>query len=315
MQPAVVVVGSANADLVVHVDHRPDPGETILGSDVEVSPGGKGANQAVSVGKLGGTVAFVGCVGADDEGSLLRGSLEGAGVGLTGLAEVEEPTGTAFIMVTPDGENSIVVSPSANRRVTPEVVDRAGELLGRARVVVLQLEIPMATVAHVARRVAGARLLLNAAPAQPLAPEVLRRCDPLVVNRSEAESLLGAEADEVPDATHLAAGLLALGTRSVVVTLGADGAVVAERGSEPAHVPALEVEAVDTTGAGDAFVGALALQLAEGQELREAASFATKVAAVAVTRRGAQSSYPSRTELGPAGARPDTKASKLRSRE
>ncbi|WP_418608012.1 PfkB family carbohydrate kinase [Georgenia sp. SUBG003] len=168
----VVVVGSANADLVLDIDHRPTPGETIIGSDVVTTPGGKGANQAVAAGKIGGAVAFVGCVGDDDHGTLLRGSLASAGVELDVLRTVDAPTGTATIMVTPDGENSIIVSPGANRHVTPAMLEEVRGTWDRAAVVVLQLEIPLESVELVAAEARG-RVVLNAAPAAPLPPGVL----------------------------------------------------------------------------------------------------------------------------------------------
>ncbi|PFG39607.1 ribokinase [Georgenia soli] len=313
--PQVVVVGSANADLVLDIDHRPAPGETIIGSDVVTTPGGKGANQAVAAGKMGGSVAFVGCVGDDDHGALLRDSLASAGVDLTQLRTVEAPTGTATIMVTPDGENSIIVSPGANRHVTPAVLEEARSSWATAPVVVLQLEIPLESVELVATQAAG-RVVLNAAPAAPLPARVLAAADPLVVNESEAAFLLqdaggesrpgqppGGQNGERDDAARTAQALLGLGPRSVVLTLGSAGAVVAEAqeddgGADVAHVPAVRVEAVDTTGAGDSFVGALAVELAAGAGLAQAVGLATRVAAVAVTRRGAQTSFPTLEEVG-----------------
>ncbi|MFH5821216.1 ribokinase [Georgenia sp. AZ-5] len=307
-QSQVVVVGSANADLVLDIDHRPAPGETILASDVVTTPGGKGANQAVAAGKVGGHVAFLGCVGDDDHGRLLRGSLAGAGVDLTGLRTVDAPTGTAIIAVTPDGENSIMVSPGANRHVTPAMLDGLRQVWSQAAVVVLQLEIPMESVAAVATGAAG-RVLVNAAPAAPLPADVLAAADPLVVNESEARFLLGLDQAlwvDIPDdgrgRDRLARDLLALGPRSVVLTLGAGGAMIADGTPDteprpPEWVPARRVTVTDTTGAGDAFVGALAVQLAGGASLREAVELATAVAAVAVTRRGAQTSSPTPEEV------------------
>ncbi|GAA4287996.1 ribokinase [Georgenia daeguensis] len=320
--PQVVVVGSANADLVLDIDHRPAPGETVIGSDVVTTPGGKGANQAVAAGKVGGAVAFVGCVGDDDHGALLRDSLSSAGVDLTDLRTVDAPTGTATIMVTPDGENSIIVSPGANRHVTPAMLEETRSSWGAAPVVVLQLEIPVESVAVVATGARG-RVVVNAAPAARLGSAVLAAADPLVVNESEAAFLLedaGAAAGPADDTGATARALLRLGPRSVVLTLGAAGAVVAETrradadrpsddvrvgdevppaddAAEVVRVPALRVEAVDTTGAGDSFVGALAVELAAGATLERAVRLATRVAAVAVTRRGAQTSFPTLEEL------------------
>ncbi|MGV8967506.1 MAG: ribokinase [Cellulomonas sp.] len=302
----VVVVGSANADLVLDVHHRPAAGETVLGSDVVTTPGGKGANQAVAAGRIGGQVAFIGCVGDDDHGGLLRASLAGAGVDLTGLRTVAAPTGNAIIIVTPDGENSIIVSPAANRQVSPQLIDELEAVWAAAAVLVVQLEIPIETVAHLVPRAHshGTRVVVNAAPAAALPADVLAASDPLVVNESEAEFLLGrpphASAAAAPSV--VAADLLALGPRSVVLTLGSEGAVLLERDDDGAArpavaVPARKVTAVDTTGAGDAFVGALAVELAAGAGLEAAVRRATEVAAVAVGRRGAQDSYPTLAEL------------------
>ena len=319
----VVVIGSANADLVLDVDHRPVAGETVLGSDVVITPGGKGANQAVAAARVGGEVAFIGCVGADEYGALLRASLAGAGVDLAGLRTVDAPTGNAIIIVTPDGENSIIVAPSANRQVSPQMIDELEAVWSGAAVLVVQLEIPIETVTHVALRAheAGTRVVVNAAPAAVLPPEVLAVSDPLVVNESEAAFLLrhtrpanagdgdGADVElhvaldsAANDAVRLVADLLDLGVRSVVLTLGQKGAVLLDRDAdnEPGttrHVPARPVTAVDTTGAGDAFVGALAVELAAGAGLEAAVLRATEVAAVAVGRRGAQESYPTLAEL------------------
>ncbi len=300
---AVVVVGSANADLVVDIHHRPAPGETILGSDLVTTAGGKGANQAVAAGRMGGDVAFIGCVGDDGNGRMLRASLDRAGVELTGLRTVAAPTGIAFIMLTPDGENSIIVSPGANRHVTAGMIDDLEAVWSGAAVVVVQLEIPMDAITHLVSRArdAGSRVVVNAAPAAELTPEVLAACDPLVVNESEATFLLdhAAAAASVSEPTPVdtASRVLDLGPRSVVLTLGSDGAVFTERGTRPVRVPARVVTPVDTTGAGDAFVGALAVELARGESLESAVRRATDVAAVAVTRRGAQESFPTLEDL------------------
>ncbi|MCR6493592.1 ribokinase [Cellulomonas sp. P24] len=313
----VVVVGSANADLVLDIDHRPAAGETILGSDLVTTPGGKGANQAVAAGRLGTDVAFVGCIGADAHGELLRASLTGAGVDLQGLRVVDAPTGSAIILVTPDGENSIIVSPSANRHLTPALVDELRPVWAGATVLVAQLEIPLETVASMLpeAHASGTRVVLNAAPAAILPDEVLSVADPLVVNESEAAFLLAHAGTATPhdgwaEPGEVATALLSLGPRSVVLTLGAAGAVLVERGivlgddgarsatsPDVVRIPGHTVAVVDTTGAGDAFVGALAAHLSEGVDLPEAVRRANDVAAVAVTRRGAQESYPTREEL------------------
>ncbi len=300
------MVGSANVDLVIDVEHRPAGGETVLGSNLVTSPGGKGANQAVAAGLLGGDVSFVGCVGRDDSGRLLRGSLMRAGVDVTQLREVDAPTGTALILLTPDGENSIVVSPGANRLVNADVVDELAGLWSETAVLVVQLEIPLETVDRVVADAsrAGARVVLNAAPAAALSAQTLAAADPLVVNEAEAAFLLGVAPAPKPTISQdfaTATALLELGPRSVVVTLGGRGAVIVQSGDDVApggvHVPAQRVAAVDTTGAGDAFVGALAVALADGLDLESAIRKSTLVAAHAVTRRGAQGSYPTAAEV------------------
>ncbi|GGU27824.1 ribokinase [Streptomyces violascens] len=291
----LLVVGSANADLVIGVERRPAPGETVLGSDLAVHPGGKGANQAVAAARLGARTALLAKVGDDEHGRLLLTSLRTAGVDTVGVLVDKTPTGVAVITVDPSGDNSIVVSPGANARLTPDDIRAARTLFALAPVVSVQLEIPLETVTEVARSLApGARLVLNPSPPAPLPPEVLAACDPLIVNEHEARFMLGESAGEDPH--DWAQALLALGPRSVVVTLGADGALVAfSHGC--VHVPSPKVAPVDTTGAGDAFTAALAWRLGVGEDLTAAAAFAARVGAAAVTRRGAQESYPTVGEL------------------
>lgn len=215
---------------------------------------------------------------------------------LSGLRTVDAPTGLAVIMVTPDGENSIIVAPGANRHLTPRMLDEH-EQWRAADVVVLQLEIPVESVTKVATEAPG-RVVLNTAPAAELPAEVLALADPLVANESEAHFLLG---DQHGDGVELAERLLGLGSRSVVLTLGSAGSVVVERGADgelrTEVVPAHRVTAVDTTGAGDSFVGAMAMRLSEGEGLTAAVRLATSVAAIAVGRRGAQESFPTLAEV------------------
>ncbi|MEU1125922.1 ribokinase [Streptomyces sp. NPDC005899] len=293
----LLVVGSANADLVVGVERRPAAGETVLGSDLAVHPGGKGANQAVAAARLGARTALLARVGDDAHGRLLLESQRAAGVDTGGVLVGGAPTGVALITVDPSGDNSIVVSPGANARLTPADVRAAAPLLSAARVVSVQLEIPLDTVAETARGLApGARLVLNPSPPAPLPAEVLAACDPLVVNEHEARFILGDGAGATPELW--ARELTELGPRSVVVTLGAAGALVADtRGGGSVHVPSPAVEAVDTTGAGDAFTAALAWRLGLGEELPDAAAFAVRVGAAAVTKKGAQASFPTAEEV------------------
>lgn len=292
----LLVVGSANADLVIGVERRPAAGETVLGSDLAVHPGGKGANQAVAAARLGARTALLARVGDDAHGRLLLDSQRTAGVDTTGVLTGGAPTGVALITVDPSGDNSIVVSPGANARLTPEDVRAAAGLLTRARVVSAQLEVPLETVVEAVRQLApGSRFVLNPSPPRPLPQELLDACDPLIVNEHEARVILGAgQAGSTPE--DWARALLARGPRSVVVTLGAEGALVASA-EGLTRVPSLKVDAVDTTGAGDAFAAALAWRLGTGVPLAEAAAYAARVGAAAVTKPGAQESYPTAAEV------------------
>ncbi|GAA2310862.1 ribokinase [Streptomyces caniferus] len=295
----VLVVGSANADLTVRVERRPGAGETVTGTDLVESAGGKGANQAAAAARIGGRTALLARVGGDAYGQLLLDAQRDAGTDVTPvIVDDAARTGTAMIIVDPDGDNSIVVSPGANAALTPQDVAAAKDTIAAATVVSLQLEIPMESVraAASAAEQAGTRVVLNPSPAPEaaaLAPELLAAADPLVVNEHEARQLSGL-ADGTPAAW--AQALRERGARSVVVTLGGDGALVLDA-SGATDVPGVRVKAVDTTGAGDAFTGALATRLARGDTLAEAARFAVRVGAAAVTKPGAQPSYPTRAEL------------------
>ncbi|MEU3649931.1 ribokinase [Lentzea sp. NPDC034063] len=288
MTNALLVLGSANADLVVEVGRRPAGGETVLGGDTVVLPGGKGANTAVAAARVGASVALIGAVGGDGYGSLLRESLESSGVDTALVKTSARPTGIAYITVTPDGENSIVVSPGANADVSLSDVD--GVAFDGAQVLTCSLEVPLETVIHaigVASK-AGVRTVLNLSPVAELPAETLKQLTVLIVNEHEAAQLVG---DDWRD-------LLKLGPTSAIVTLGSRGAaVVAQAGV--VEVPSIEVdEVVDTTGAGDAFAGALSARLAEGDDIVQAARYAVKVAALSVTKAGAQPSYPTAAEVG-----------------
>jgi ribokinase len=286
----VVVVGSANADVVVQVDRRPGPGETVLGSDTVLAAGGKGANAAVAAALQGAGVALLGAVGDDQHGELLTGSMSRAGVRLDLVRTVNRPTGAAYITVTPDGENTIVVSPGANSAVDVPQVEAARSTIAGAKVLLASLEVPLPAIERAVELAAQAttRAVLNLSPVAKLSRQTLAALDPLVVNEHEAQWLLDGESDLTK--------LLDLGPRSAVVTLGGRGAlVIAATGTTEIESP--KVRAVDTTGAGDAFVGALAAELAAGKDLVAAAGRAARVAAVSVTRAGAQASYPTRGEV------------------
>ncbi len=292
----VFVVGSINQDFVLRLERRPEPGETVTDAELSLHPGGKGANAAVAAARLGAEVAMLGRVGEDAFGRDLIENLRENGVDAGHVGAVPDvPTGSAFITVTPDGENAIVVSPGANRRFGPEEVDEAADALRETAVLVAQLEVPVEAVELAASMVTegGGRFLLNLAPAREVPENLLRLPDPLVVNEHEARFLLGEDAR---DAEELAGKLLSLGPASAVVTLGASGAVLAVGGTTR-RFPAPKVEAVDTTGAGDAFVGALAARLAGGAPLEEAVPYAVLAGAAAVAREGAQGALPTPEEV------------------
>jgi ribokinase len=283
----IALVGSINLDIVVGVDRHPAPGETVLGDDRQELPGGKGANQAVAAARLGTDVAFVGRVGDDHAGRRLRDGLAAEGVDVTHVrVDADAPTGVALIAVDRAGENTIVVSSGANARVSAADVEEARDVLANAAVTLVQHEVPEDAVAA-AIAAAGGTVVLNPAPARPIVAPV----DVLVPNRGELEALVGRAGDPVELARSLDAA------RAVVVTLGSEGAAVIE-GSRVERIPAPRVDAVDTTGAGDAFCGALAQALDAGADLVEAARWAVRAAAASVTRPGAQGGLPRRADLG-----------------
>ncbi|PWI45435.1 ribokinase [Streptomyces sp. ICBB 8177] len=296
----LLVVGSANADLVVGVQRRPAAGETVLGSDLATHPGGRGANQAVAAARLGARTALLARVGDDAHGRLLLDTQRSSGVDASGVLIGGAPTGVALITVDPAGDNGIVVSPGANALLSPQDVRASGKLFDAARVVSLQLEIPLDTVAEAVGTAvrAGTRVVLNPSPPAALPAQVLAVCDPLVLNEHEARLLLRddpAAAQDTPEAW--AEALIRLGPRSVVVTLGASGALATRSGGAAVRIPAPHVHAIDTTGAGDAFTGALAWRLTRGAELEEAVDYAVRVGAAAVIRAGAQEAFPTEREI------------------
>lgn len=297
----MVVAGSLNVDLAVRVERRPGPGETVLGGELVERPGGKGANQAVAAARVGAKVAMLGRVGDDARAELLRRALGDAGVDARAVeATPGTASGCALITVTPDGENAIVVAPGANARLSEEDVERHGALLSGAAVVVCQLEIPLAVVEAVARALPEAtRLVLNAAPAGTLPAPLLERTDVLVVNQSELRVVAGAGAGA--SERELVLGLLERGPRAVLATLGPQGALLGH-GHDCLAVPARPAaEVVDTTGAGDATVGALAAALAQGLELETAARAAVAAGTAAISAPGPQPPLPALAEL----CRPD----------
>jgi ribokinase len=290
----VFVLGSINQDFVLKVERRPEPGETVTNAELSTHNGGKGANQAAAAALLGASVTFLGRVGDDEFGQPLVEALEEKGIDASLVERVpDKSTGSAFITVTPDGENAITVAPGANRSLKPEDVDAASDVIGDARVLVAQMEIPVQTVLRAVEVAAerGTRALVNLAPTFEVPRGLLEKLDPLVVNEHEAAFLLGSEVEGVDGALFAAPKLLSLGPRSAVITVGEAGAVFV--GGDPAeHLSAPEVDVVDTTGAGDAFVGALATQLAREALLGEAVAYAVRAGAAAVTKEGAQGALP-----------------------
>jgi len=297
--PQIVVVGSSNMDLVVKSPRIPVPGETILGGDFLMVPGGKGANQAVAAAKLGARVFFVARLGNDLFGrkSLENFRLEGVDTTYVALTS-EAPSGVALITVDEAGNNAIVVAPGANARLSVEDVRRAEAQIRSAGAVVAQLEVPLATVqcaAEIAEE-AGVPFVLNPAPAQQLGPGLLAKVAVLTPNETEARILTEIEVTDDSSARKAARALLSAGVKAVILTMGSKGFLLAD-GNTTESVPALQVKAVDATAAGDAFTGSLALGLAQSRSLRDAALFANRVAAFSVTRLGAQPSMPTRKEL------------------
>ena len=298
MRP-VVVLGSLNMDLTLAVGRLPAPGETVLGGGLRTTPGGKGANQAVAARRLGAPVRMVGRVGDDGFGQTLRAGLAAEGIASdTVTVDPERPTGVALILVDPKGENQIAVAPGANGAVDGADVGRALAALAGGGVLVLQLEIPLAAVAAAlaAPRAPGAITVVNAAPATSDLDPLLGGIDVLVVNESEAARLSDATGSGRSGALDAGARLRQRGVATVVVTLGAGGALVVDADGS-AWEPAPAVHPVDATAAGDAFVGALAVGLAGGRRPREVLAFANAAGAVTATRHGAQISLPSLQDL------------------
>jgi ribokinase len=281
-------------DLVVRAPHLPQPGETIIGSDFKTFPGGKGANQAVAAARLGGRVKMIGRVGSDAFGAQMLQTLQDDHIDTTFVQrDAAAPSGVALITVEEAGQNTIVVASGANARVTPADVDAAAAAFAGASVLLLQLECPLPTVQRAIEiaRQHQARVILNPAPSQPLAASLLSQVDYVVPNQIELALL--TQTDSLEEGVSR---LMALGVRHVVVTLGGDGAAVFDD-DQAYQLPPHHVSVVDTTAAGDAFVGGFAVALVEGKSTREAAEWGNAAGALAVTRAGAQPSLPARAEL------------------
>jgi ribokinase len=295
----IVVIGSLNTDLVIKTTRMPAPGETLHGEDLRTIPGGKGANQAAAAARLGSRVAMVGRVGADQFGPHLVDNLAHQGVN-TGHIRVDPGacTGVALIMVDGQGENSILLSSGANGKVSPADVDSASALLAQARLLLLQFEIPLEAVRHALEKASklGIKVILNPAPAIQITPDLLNKIDILVPNQTELEILSGMPITDDESTQKAARTLLEKGVGVVVVTLGERGALLVTP-QDTTLVPGIKVDVVDTTAAGDAFIGALATAIVREMPLPEAVRFANCAGALATTRFGAQPSLPSANEV------------------
>ena len=293
-RPKIVVVGSSNMDLVVKSPRIPAKGETILGGDFIMTPGGKGANQAVAAAKLGAEVYFVAKLGDDIFGRQSLSNLQKVAVQTEYIVQTKEaPSGVALITVDDAGDNVIVVAPGANLKLSPEDVKKAQPVIASSGAAAAQLEVPLETVEFAARLAndAGVPFILDPAPAQKLSDEILGMVDVLTPNETEAEILTGIEVTDENSALAAAKDLLGRGVKAVILTMGAKGFLLATKDAAE-FVPSVKVDAVDATAAGDAFTGSLGAGIAQGKTLKDAALFANHVAALSVTKMGAQSSMP-----------------------
>ncbi|WLG86845.1 ribokinase [Pseudomonas cucumis] len=299
MPAKVVVIGSLNMDLVTRAPRLPRGGETLIGQSFATVSGGKGANQAVAAARLGAQVSMVGCVGSDAYGEALREALLAEQIDCQAVSTVEDSSGVALIVVDDNSQNAIVIVAGANGALTPEVIDRFDAVLQAADVIICQLEVPDATVGHALKRgrELGKTVILNPAPAsRPLPVDWYAAIDYLIPNESEASALSGLPVDSLSTAETAATRLIAMGAGKVIITLGAQGSLLAN-GTRLEHFPAAKVKAVDTTAAGDTFVGGFAAALAAGKSEAEAIRFGQVAAALSVTRAGAQPSIPTLSDV------------------
>lgn len=295
----ILVIGSSNMDLVVQVPRCPAAGEILFGSSFTTNYGGKGANQAVAVARIGSEVTFMTKLGNDTFGQQMRQHFSEEGMDLTHiLTDAESPTGTALITVEDKGENRIIVVPGANARLTENDVESLSAEINSCRFVLTQLEIPLPTVLHIAEMAsaAGKQLILNPAPARPLPDSLLQKVFLITPNETEAEILTGIRVSDAESARRAALWFREKGVQQIVITMGSQGAFVFTDDFQ-GMVPAYKVKAIDTTAAGDVFNGALTVALSEGKTTADAARFGCAASALAVMRPGAQSSIPTRTEI------------------
>lgn len=293
----ILVIGSSNTDMTVRSATLPKPGETVLGGDFRMGPGGKGANQAVAARLLGGDVTFVCKLGRDMFGEGASKHYESCGLDTSKILWSDKPSGVALITVDSKAENSIVVASGANADVTVSDIDSVAEIIKSSGILLLQLEIPMDAVVRAAEIAfeAGVQVVLNPAPATYLPAELLKCVSILIPNETEASAISGIDINNLETASAAAERLKGMGVREVIITMGSRGSVVCD--GECTFVPAVKVNAVDTTAAGDTFCGGVCVALSEGKALSEAVKFATAASSIAVQRPGAQDSVPSRCEV------------------
>lgn len=295
----ILVVGSLNMDMVVNAPYIPKVGETIIGSNFQTNPGGKGSNQAVAISKLGGHVKMLGCVGKDEMGQTLIDSLEKAGVDASSVTKIEDQvSGIAVITVDDLGANNIVVVQGANRFCSPEYIETNRKIIEACDVIVMQMEIPNETITHCIKLANQFNkiIVLNPAPANLIHEELFPMIDYLIPNETELEIISGKKLNSREDIINAGKELLDKGVKNLVVTLGEKGALFLNREGQ-LLIPAQPVKAIDTTAAGDSFIAAFIVALTEGKEVQEALQFATKVAAIVVCRKGAIASIPTKDEL------------------
>lgn len=295
----IIVIGSSNVDMVVRTSHLPAPGETILGGEFFMNQGGKGANQAVAIKRLGGNLIFMAKLGNDVLGRQSVGYFKKEGIDTRYIAlDEDSASGVALISVDDHAENSIVVASGANMLLNEQDVDKMLEEMCEGDILLMQLEIPLQTVEYAARKAfgKGVKVVLNPAPARSLPKELFRHLYMVTPNRIEAEMLTGIKIANDADIEKVAEEICAMGVKNVIITLGSKGCLIREEGVSY-RIDAFKVEPVDTTAAGDTFNGALCVGLSEGMDLKQAAVMASKASSIAVTRMGAQSSIPYREEL------------------
>ena len=298
MNSKILVIGSTNTDMTAFCGKMPAPGETVLGNDFVMGPGGKGANQAVAAKRLGGDVRFVCKVGEDIFGENTIRHFKEEGLDTSGVMFSKKPSGVALITVDESAENCIVVASGANNDYTEEDIRSIKRFIDECDILLMQLEIPVLAVLEAARigHEAGKTVVLNPAPAIDLPEEIFKHISLFIPNENELEKYSGVKVFDAPSAAKAAKALMDKGVGDIIVTMGSKGSLICQ-GEETSFVTARKVEAVDTTGAGDCYCGALCVALSEGRSLKEAAEFATKAAAVSVQRPGALNAMPYRNEI------------------